>query len=677
VKKERKMECYIVKNNVESKAGLEDILPLLDDRLIQFLLRNAYKTIDLSYVLAHMPDEIKDMVYRNLSIRIHGKIKEDVKEMESAYKKDCEYLKSARTELISFIGENINVLFGSPDRLIWKKTEPEEKTQAGFTGQLISKIEDALASGELYLATYETGKMTKEDLENAFAAFNGRKNELRKIHKLTITAGLLPAAAPLFENEGVDTLEIKGEFTGIWPGFLENYGNLTSITLDLYKGLTEFPAWIRKAVSLRGLFISSSSEIKYLPDWIEDMQSLTEISIFSPNFIALPDNIGNLKNLTKLTVNWSAIEKLPDSIGGLSSLNELDLFSRKLTFLPDSIGNLRNLAKLTIDCSPIEKLPLARLELKSSAIEKLPDTLAGCSSLEYLDICNTGFASLPNFIFSIKTLLQSIKILPEKRGISCLSFRNYYYTVVETVFRFSEKARREGLLALEDELDVLTDDFFKTGIRLVVDGTDAAIIRDLLTIKIEREHDYYMKKLMETAMEGILHMQAGERTCLIGMRLASMVDIKNNALETACAKYLSGDFNAFDNIDFKALIQPEEEREEITFIKRAVEISELTRREGWLPVEKLLDNEGIAARDVFEYGLPMAVDNWDYDVIYKDLSLLAARETDPVRKNLALAKKDALAMILAGSNTRILILTLASYFDDEVTKGFLQEILKD
>ena len=45
---------------------------------------------------------------------------------------------------------------------------------------------------------------------------------------------------------------------------------------------------------------------------------------------------------------------------------------------------------------------------------------------------------------------------------------------------FSEKARREGLLALEDDLEEIEDGFLRKGIQLVVDGTDPEIIKNIL-----------------------------------------------------------------------------------------------------------------------------------------------------------------------------------------------------
>jgi chemotaxis protein MotA len=52
--------------------------------------------------------------------------------------------------------------------------------------------------------------------------------------------------------------------------------------------------------------------------------------------------------------------------------------------------------------------------------------------------------------------------------------------LISQLVTFSEKARREGLLALEDDLEELEDDFLRKGIQLVVDGTDPEIIKNIL-----------------------------------------------------------------------------------------------------------------------------------------------------------------------------------------------------
>jgi chemotaxis protein MotA len=49
----------------------------------------------------------------------------------------------------------------------------------------------------------------------------------------------------------------------------------------------------------------------------------------------------------------------------------------------------------------------------------------------------------------------------------------------------AEKARREGLLALESELENVDDQFTRTGIQLVVDGTDSDLVRNILQSEID------------------------------------------------------------------------------------------------------------------------------------------------------------------------------------------------
>lgn len=53
-------------------------------------------------------------------------------------------------------------------------------------------------------------------------------------------------------------------------------------------------------------------------------------------------------------------------------------------------------------------------------------------------------------------------------------------TIVTKMVDLSNKARREGILALEDGLDDLEDPFMRSGLRLVVDGIDGNVIRVIM-----------------------------------------------------------------------------------------------------------------------------------------------------------------------------------------------------
>jgi flagellar motor component MotA len=207
----------------------------------------------------------------------------------------------------------------------------------------------------------------------------------------------------------------------------------------------------------------------------------------------------------------------------------------------------------------------------------------------------------------------------------------------------------------------------------VIDGTDEDYLRHLLTLKVEREHDYYRKKLMEIAMEGVLCIQRGDNVTHTIFLLSALVDIKNNPLDTVCVNYLTSANDLLDNIDFMSFIQSEEESEEVCFIRRVLALSELSRKEGILALEKHLDHNGIASKDIFEYGLPLIIDGWDYKEIDRILTILIGYETNPLSKNLALAKKEAIRMIYEPYNPFFIKPILLAFFDKSIAKDLINE----
>lgn len=66
-------------------------------------------------------------------------------------------------------------------------------------------------------------------------------------------------------------------------------------------------------------------------------------------------------------------------------------------------------------------------------------------------------------------------------------------TLVTRLMDLSNKARREGLLALEDGLEDLDDRFLKMGLRLVVDGTDGNVVREILESEMNQSEARHME----------------------------------------------------------------------------------------------------------------------------------------------------------------------------------------
>ena len=60
-----------------------------------------------------------------------------------------------------------------------------------------------------------------------------------------------------------------------------------------------------------------------------------------------------------------------------------------------------------------------------------------------------------------------------------------YRAELDRIVAFAEKARREGLLALDAEVGEIEDPFLRKGMQLVVDGTDPEIVREILEAELE------------------------------------------------------------------------------------------------------------------------------------------------------------------------------------------------
>ena len=58
--------------------------------------------------------------------------------------------------------------------------------------------------------------------------------------------------------------------------------------------------------------------------------------------------------------------------------------------------------------------------------------------------------------------------------------------IVQTIVGLSDKARREGILILEDSIEDLQDPFMKSALRLVIDGTDGAVVRRIMENEMDQ-----------------------------------------------------------------------------------------------------------------------------------------------------------------------------------------------
>jgi len=108
-----------------------------------------------------------------------------------------------------------------------------------------------------------------------------------------------------------------------------------------------------------------------------------------------------------------------------------------------------------------------------------------------------GGAIAASFIaFPLKTMLSMHKVImkvfkPYKQELA---------PVITQLVEFSEIARRDGILALENKTEEIDDPFVLLGIQMAVDGTDAELIESILRSEIDAVAERHRsgKSLMDT-----------------------------------------------------------------------------------------------------------------------------------------------------------------------------------
>ncbi|XP_059650605.1 disease resistance protein RUN1-like [Cornus florida] len=195
---------------------------------------------------------------------------------------------------------------------------------------------------------------------------------------------------------------------------------LTELLID-GTGIEEVPisrGVMKKLETLSATCCLSLTQI--LPS-IDHLTSLLDLK-FGHSFgvTKLPDSIGSLVKLQRLSLRYCKLKELPDSIGKLELLIELDLSSTAITELPDvetlpDLSNFMKVRKLSIaDCKNLNEITgLDRLESLQdlnmstcTSLERWPDL----SKLEKLEGLNLGHCKRTHEIEGLEDL-KSLKKL--------------------------------------------------------------------------------------------------------------------------------------------------------------------------------------------------------------------------------------------------------------------------
>jgi internalin A len=129
-----------------------------------------------------------------------------------------------------------------------------------------------------------------------------------------------------------------------------------------------------------------------LPESIGQLRDVHSLRLFENRLEALPESIGQFSQLTGLRLWGNRLRALPESIGQLERLELLDISRNKLTALPESVGQLTQLRGLYAWGNRLSALPksigelgqLQRLSLSENKLAALPESLQKLDGLEEL-----------------------------------------------------------------------------------------------------------------------------------------------------------------------------------------------------------------------------------------------------------------------------------------------------
>jgi len=109
----------------------------------------------------------------------------------------------------------------------------------------------------------------------------------------------------------------------------------------------------------------------------------------------------------------------------------------------------------------------------------------------WADLCG-GSAALIVFGGTCGAVMVTTPLPVLKRGLQRLRatiFEPAEETgaVIEQIIGFASKARKQGIVSLEAEADLLTDPFLKKAMNLAVDGTDLQDLRKMMELELDME----------------------------------------------------------------------------------------------------------------------------------------------------------------------------------------------
>ncbi len=141
---------------------------------------------------------------------------------------------------------------------------------------------------------------------------------------------------------------------------------------------------------------------------------------------------------------------------------------------------------------------------------------------------------------TVTTSIQTVFQLPHYLKVAAFSKSRPFTRSIDAIVKLAEKARREGILGLETDLNKITDPFFKKAIQLVIDGTEVTILREILETEITYLEERHKKGIIFFQKAGGFSPTMG----ILGTVLALIHTLGNATDAATMATNIAGAFIA-------------------------------------------------------------------------------------------------------------------------------------
>ncbi len=140
----------------------------------------------------------------------------------------------------------------------------------------------------------------------------------------------------------------------------------------------------------------------------------------------------------------------------------------------------------------------------------------------------------------ITTSMETILRVPRFLGQAFFGKTPEPLETINMIVRMSEKARREGILGLENDLKSISDPFFRKAIQLVIDGTEITVLKTILETEIAYLEERHKRGIAVFQKLGGFSPTLG----IIGTVLGLIHTLSNTAEPDRMAAAIAGAFIA-------------------------------------------------------------------------------------------------------------------------------------